>query len=98
MDRGYSTNEDLARRAVACRAWRWLPAMRWAWVGSHAPDLEHPATLGCVLGLVRDAYGDASLDIARDGEDWAVADKYGREVSRGPSDREALVLALEAAP
>jgi len=27
MDRGLSTSRELGRRAVACRRWRWLPAM-----------------------------------------------------------------------
>ncbi len=64
----------LAKRAVACKGWRWMPGMlagrsdcppirlaaiedagnalqehRWL------PDLQDPATLGCLLALVREA-------------------------------------------
>jgi hypothetical protein len=77
----------LARRAVACKGWKWLPGMRttdgmrvihdphlWpdrpcairegTWVdtavprplGDHLPDLTDPATLGCLLALVREAW------------------------------------------
>ena len=61
------------------------------------PDLTDPATLGCLLALVRDAHRDAFMAAGCDGEDWIVADCDGYEVSRGRSEREALVLALEAA-
>lgn len=70
---------DLAKRAVACKAWRWMPGMRaigrrgmpTAWFrleestaslhGEWAdalPVLADPATLGCLLALVREAWGD----------------------------------------
>jgi hypothetical protein len=82
---------DLARRAVACKGWRWLPGMLvegnrvlsvsytnppydyatpYAYVSCMGgpvsllelertlPDLRDPATLGCLLALVRDAWGD----------------------------------------
>jgi hypothetical protein len=76
----------LAKRAVACKGWRWMPGTRttegmrvihdpglWpdrpcairegTWVdtavprplGDHLPDLTDPATLGCLLALVREA-------------------------------------------
>lgn len=62
--------EALARRAVACPRWRWMPGMK---VGNdrimdesetrevrsdELPDLTDPATLGCLLALVREAWGD----------------------------------------
>jgi len=62
------------------------------------PDLTDPATLGCLLALVRDAHRDAYMAAGCDGEDWIVADCDGLEVSRGQSEREVLVKALEAAP
>ena len=62
------------------------------------PDLTDPATIGCLLALVRDAHRDAYMAAGCDGEDWIVADCHGLEVSRGQSEREALVKALEAAP
>lgn len=78
--------EALARRAVACPRWRWMPGMlthigvRVARVDADQyavgwypdgylssidqvaiPDLEDPATLGCLLALVREVYGSPSL-------------------------------------
>jgi hypothetical protein len=72
-------SEELARRAVACKGWRWLsgmravgrrnlpaawfraeestPALTGEWSGA-LPDLTDPATLGCLLVLVRQAWGD----------------------------------------
>jgi hypothetical protein len=103
------TDDQLARRAVACRAWRWMPGMRCThrWTGGirvlvdehgeqsesyvvlpdedgnavmtidecgimggfpdagsaypFLPDLSDPATLGCVLYLVREAWGDGGI-------------------------------------
>ena len=73
---------ELAKRAVACKGWRWMPGMlavEWAapgmsltggrpvrvdeyWheVGVWLPDLTDPATLGCLLALVRETYGEAT--------------------------------------
>lgn len=125
---------DLARRAIACRRWRWLPGMLWSigpaprWVrastgrvqGSHedggpvsaprscVPDLADPATLGCLLALVREAWGDPRLvaiycEAANPGqsEGWAVQGADNRMPLAGedyPSEAAALVAALEAAP
>lgn len=88
---------DLARRAVACRGFRWVPGMlaiEWAtpgmglarrpmrvddgWpdVGVYLPDLTDPATLGCLLALVRDAWGDPSAYLCDfdgyDSVEWGV--------------------------
>jgi hypothetical protein len=87
---------DLARRAVACPRWRWMPGMlvapileddtiepvtgiivsshrlllvywpdvglRWQATREHLlPDLTDPATLGCLLALAREAWGDPAL-------------------------------------
>ena len=136
--------ETLARRAVACKHWRWMPGMMCYWkerggasgqqvrptsarvadlpmgplplafcivdpsaVYSNAlPDLTDPATLGCLLTLVRGALGKPV---------WVRAGDYGNEVCwcDGPhsisilfpdrdadadSEVSALVAALEAAP
>jgi hypothetical protein len=100
--------EALARRAVACKAWRWTPGMRgirsfwhpslgehvtvqcrvessteieiitisttqelassahctvsgWTRISDLLPDLSDPATVGCLLALVREVTGDPTL-------------------------------------
>jgi len=55
--------QELGRRAVACRGWRWMPGMLtppWAPRSleppdGYLPDFRDPATLGCLLALVREA-------------------------------------------
>jgi hypothetical protein len=153
----------LARRAVACRRWRWLPGMHvlarrevrrgvapgeppgcrdtidpvagilvlagfiydaaeseyptadafehFAWLIDPLPDLTDPATLGCLLALVREAWGCAVItspdydyddDEARQGPNvvgWrAVETVRWMPVGEGKTEAEALVAALEAAP
>jgi hypothetical protein len=71
------------------------------------PDLRDPATLGCVLGLVRERWPLASVSpwagIAPDlssASRWRVRDARGRDLfpwGRHGSEAEALVAALEAA-
>jgi hypothetical protein len=40
----------------------WTPDLMWRWNRTiDRPDLRDPATLGCVLALVREAYGDPAL-------------------------------------
>jgi len=101
--------EDLSRRAVACKGWRWMPGMRDArtgeryetgdgfWIVNKWPDLTDPATLGCLLALVRDAHRDAFMAAGNDGPGWVGRDCDGYEVCRGTSERAVLVAALEAA-
>ena len=121
---------DLARRAVACKGWRWRPGMRylvprtsplesiagrvpdltrgWTRPPGMLSDLTDPATLGCLLALVREAWGDPRLvaiycEAAHPGqsEGWAVQCADNRLPVAGedyPSEAEALVAALEAAP
>ena len=108
---------DLARRLVACPRWRWVEGMRIASppelaglrvapgsvVSPHAlPDLDDPATVGCLLALVREAYNRPDLhtcpmfslrtgDLVR----WRVAlDEHMAHY--GPTEAAALVAALEA--
>ena len=125
----------LARRAVACPGWRWLPGMRdavdgdrvvsvstrgqalwvrWAkageanqrWPSSRKPDLDDPATLGCLLALVREAWGDESVYARLSGTGgWVCyvrpgggAGHVGARPFRRTAEAEALVAALEAAP
>ena len=72
------------------------------------PDLTDPATLGCILALVREAWGDSRLvaiycEAAHPGqsEGWAVQCADNRLPVAGedhPTEAETLVAALEAAP
>lgn len=114
--------ETLARRAVACKHWRWMPGMLAVWPNGNEfrvgqvsgidgqnylpnypsngwgdefpdrtkglPDLTDPATLGCMLALVREAWG---LPI------WVRTGDYGNQINH-ESEAAALVAALEAAP
>lgn len=68
------------------------------------PDLADPATLGCLLALVREAWGDDTITTQVDntGAGWWV-DGWAASDSRPPSDlhpteADALVAALWAAP
>lgn len=125
---------NLARRAVACPGWRWMPGMRyrgeswgaWGWVRvserpEHIaalneragddevllPDLDDPATLGCLLALVREAWGDAHIVCEWHGDHWALMDHEGCLMGSGGrichepfaarTEDEALACALEAA-
>ena len=136
---------DLAKRAVACKGWRWMPGMlakhpnwmdyRVCEVGLTGmfgacryaspmggvdravvalpvptssdvlPDLTDPATLGCLLALVREAWGDPYVYVLSCAPDWftvcSPAAEGGKWLSRPPIDgsieAEALVAALEAA-
>jgi hypothetical protein len=89
---------DLARRAVACKGWRWMPGMLTTEgmrvvvrcfnddnePDDDIPDLTDPATLGCLLALVREATtAYASLTF---------------EPGYLHTEVENLVAALEAAP
>jgi hypothetical protein len=99
----------LARRAVACRGWRWMPGMADCWGGrvregdgldraTAFPDLTDPATLGCLLALVREAHGQTTLSPVNGGKRcWFLAD-FGTTALQGESEAELLVAALEAAP
>ncbi len=131
---------ELARRAVACKGFRWMPGMfathpNWrgfrvshvGLTGMHGacryaspmggveravvalpvptssdvlPDLTDPATLGCLLALVREAWGDPHVcsgfrQFSLHPVVWVPSqDKH----FSGTTEAEALVAALEAAP
>lgn len=60
------------------------------------PDLSDPATLGCLLALVREALPGAW--VLPDGDQWHAFRANMTWVSSGATEAEALVAALEAAP
>jgi hypothetical protein len=100
---------ELGRRAVACKGWRWMDGMLTdeGWrvrpsdlpLGCVAlPDLTDPATLGCLLALVREAHGQTTLSpVSRGRRLWCLAD-FGTTALQGETEAELLVAALEAAP
>lgn len=71
-------------------------------VEDFVPDLSDPATLGCLLALVREAHGDPVLFArfrgARVRPDWAVSWDGSDVIATGATEAEALVAALESAP
>jgi len=108
------TLEDLGRRAVACKHWRWMRGMlasngeeyvRVFYVSANhlhliefeddefgmvripkdtclIPDLSDPATIGCLLALVREAWKGNVAPVYPDSDEALTK----------------LVAALEAAP
>ena len=112
----------LARRAVACKGWRWMRGMsndqgqtidcvdlipgkaycgEWDADMTALPDLTDPATLGCLLALVREAHAVLFLQVS-----VKISREHGYQFDCHPhhrgqwvdSEAEALVAALEAAP
>ena len=57
------------------------------------PDFSDPATLGCLLALVREKWG-AIYTKPEEGR-WTVRGPTGHIVGQGPTEAEALVAALE---
>ena len=107
--------EQLARRAVACKRWRWMDGMLYKQdgvgvrpviatapiiQGGGLPDLTDPATLGCLLALVREAWNNPNVTSYRthpmtQNPPWKV--EISMRLFCGDTEVEALVAALEAA-
>ena len=73
------------------------------------PDLNDPATVGCLLALVREAWephrgDDSVVSTMQVGDKWGVGARYGSEglaaivLPAFDTEAEALIKALEAAP
>ena len=63
------------------------------------PDLTDPCTLGGMLSLVREAWGDVcAFAIPHQSGGWVVLGFGGRRTGAGVTEAEALVAALEAVP
>ena len=68
------------------------------------PDETDPATLGALLGAVRDAWDDDAIHMWRgmsihDGlRYWVVVNDERGHLGRGPTEFAALIAAYEAAP
>ena len=83
------------------------PSEKWddatdQWVAD-MPDLTDPATLGCLLALVREAWGDRYASVSCDTQFCSWEDRWvyatcGTSTSGFSTEAEALVAALEAAP
>lgn len=76
---------------------------RWHEVGVWLPDLTDPATLGCLLALVREAWGDHYAFVGWFDPHWKVIrcrteSLIGCLAGRGDTEPEALVAALDVAP
>jgi hypothetical protein len=84
---------EIAKRAVACKKWKWLPGMRAvgrkgkpeAWFrveeklskltgdwSEAIPDLSDPATIGCLLELVREVWLDREAAYSRCESGWVL--------------------------
>ena len=117
--------QNLGRRAVACKGWKWMPGMLACsgkarlrissmaaanLLSGDLPDLSDPATVGCLLALVREVWGAPLAEVrpmlvGRHGEfeaeGWICRpNRRDHEYQRfiGTTEAAALVAALEAAP
>ena len=86
-----STGRNSGRQRLTDKTYSW--ELREGY--TYRPDFEDPATLGCLLHLVREAW-EQDLNAQRHGIGWAV---WGYErIALGPTEADALKAALLAAP
>ena len=125
-------NDELAKRAVACKGWKWMGGMLTLCkirvieggsdyligerpgpasdgggrvdttdVHNYLPDLEDPATLGCLLARLREVYESKyvhaeAFEFDEINSFWAV---WASDRSwEADTEVEALIVALEASP
>lgn len=73
-------------------------------IPSSLPDLTDPATLGCLLALVREICGDSEMHLTLGGAGWVWLSGESRvanvvlDIPAGKTEAEAITLALEATP
>jgi len=112
-------DKTLARRAVACKHWKWMDGMAYEdhagvlWrvtpsglmglEGECLPVLHDPATKGCLLVLIREAWGDPSMAPHMVRRNTYPVWKMGRigivpTLGEYRKELEAMVAALEQAP
>lgn len=107
--------KELARRAVASKHWRWMPGMLACCLDRECfirvvdledkdlttsiPDLSDPATLGCLLALVREAWKNPHVYVDYSNK-WKAAFccDVGLRAFSSTTEAAALVAALESAP
>jgi hypothetical protein len=86
-----------------------VPGRTRQWPHTAIPDLADPATLGCLLALVREKWGKSALTLTGGSGEWRVnvclcgcvggyAPDLYRDQDVHPTEAAALVAALKAAP
>ncbi len=88
-------------RPCALREGCWIDTAPPRPLNDDLPDLSDAATLGCLLALVREAWGQDDMGASRYKEGWCaeVTPQEGQHHAfHGPTEAEALVAALECAP
>jgi hypothetical protein len=83
------------------KSWDGAPNFERRKASDEFPDLTDPATLGCLLHLVREAWGGDGVFVRLTASGWRVMRGSVSSVvniSAGATEAEALVAALEAAP
>lgn len=85
-------------RPCAIREGGWVDTAPPRPLGDDLPDLTDPATLGCLLALVREAWGQDTW--VQHEDEWTCFVVLDNQLDHycGTSEAEALVATLESAP